>query len=332
MDDTKKEFEIDEFNPKKEELVTLAEKYKGLTIKNMNDIEGYSAVNKARKELKTVRCDYDKQVEGAIKSKRDDYNSFRTNLLKLKDSFVKIIEPLEIELKGKTDAIDDERARKQRVATLPERKERLETIEGVWSDEDILSMDDKEFDTNFNEAKTLWLEEKERMMKEKEDKIKADEERIENEKKIEAEKKKAREEALEEAEKQAKLDKEESERKIIEEAAKVEHEKKESEARAVVEKQEAIATERKKAEVEKQAIIDEQARKDKEAKEEIERKEKVEAEAKAEAELKQKRIDNDKSYHEFLDRNKYVEGPGFLLTNTDTKVVIYKKIDEFIKP
>ena len=47
--------DIEKFNPTKAEIVALAEKYKSLTIKGVDDKQGYALVDEARKELKKVR-------------------------------------------------------------------------------------------------------------------------------------------------------------------------------------------------------------------------------------------------------------------------------------
>jgi hypothetical protein len=94
---------------------------------------------------------------------------------------------------------------------------------------------------------------------------------------------------------------------------------------------------KRKIEEEQKAAV-EKARLEKEEAEENIRREKEnaeriakEAEEKAAAEkAKKEELEKRKEYQAFLEKNSYVEGEDFYLQKTDKKIVLYKKIDQFI--
>ena len=305
---------LEQFNPKKSELLSLADKYKSLEIKGLNDNEGYLAVDKGRKELKTARVEITKRG----KELRDEAVKVQSAVISLEKELVGIIEPIEIELKNKQEKIDQERIMKQREALLPERKERLDLVGAEYTDELLLTMDNADFESFSIEQKSIFLEKKEQAILEAQAKIDAVNKRIAEEKHLEEQRKIA----VEEAKKEAELEKQ---RAIEEEKRKA----KEVEERMEREKREAVEAEKERAAKEKQAMIDEQARKDREAKEEADRKEREKLEAEAKAKAEQEALEKKKKYQKFLTDNKYNEETDFLETIGD-EVILYRKIAVFI--
>lgn len=181
-----KNLNIEKFNPTKIELTDLVNKYKGLDIKDVDDKVGYSLVDQARKDLKAKRV----SLQKIGKDLRGDALVFQRAVIAKEKELISIIEPLEKDLKSKQDEIDLAKAREERRALLPERKNKLAEIIVVARDEDLLDMDEKEFDKFYDAKNREYLAEKERVLKEKEDKLKRDQEieQIKVQAKIDAEK------------------------------------------------------------------------------------------------------------------------------------------------
>ncbi len=284
---------LEKFNPKKGELTELATKFGNLVIKGVEDVEGYKAVDEARKVLKKQRVDIEKQG----KEFRAEAIKFQKDVIAYEKDLVAIIEPLEIELGSKQDVIDLEKHKIKMLAVLPDRKERLLTVDIVVEDDVILSMNSEEFETFFNERKAEYLNAKELKLKEEQDRLdkqKRDREIAEN----------ARVEAEEKAKREIELAKE----------------------RAELDKQEAL----RKAEAEKQAVIDENNRKEKERVEAEEKKKAEEAEKIRIEKEEQEKLEKQKKYQKFLKDNNYNEDEDYLLVK-DNKVVLMRKVAEFIK-
>src|SRR5690606_29779671 len=94
---------IEQFSPKKAELVALVEKHKGLTIAGPEDKEGYAAVRAARIALKTARV----EVQKKAKDLRSEAVKFQKGVLSLEKELVGIIEPTEKEYQQMELEIDD---------------------------------------------------------------------------------------------------------------------------------------------------------------------------------------------------------------------------------
>lgn len=306
---------IEEFNPKKAELIALAESCKDLVIKGVDDIEGYDLVNSKRKELKSARVELTKTG----KKLRDSAILFQRAVIEKEKEFVAIIEPLEIELENKQKEIDIEREKIKRIELLPERKEKLSKINVEVTDDEILSMNDISFHTFLNDKTTEFLAEKERLLEE--ERIK-EEERKQKEAEEKAEQKRQEEfkkqEEIKEKERQEEL------KKAQEKAAK------DAIANAEKEKEEAIKKEKEESLKRENAIRAEQEAKEK-ARVEIEVKERFEKEKKeADEKAEQERIDKDKKWKEFLVKSgwtKEKESEFYILQNGNTRI-IYKKVGE----
>lgn len=284
---------LDKFNPKKAELEELSKKFNALQIKGIDDVEGYKQVDEARKILKKQRVDIEKQG----KEFRASALKFQKDVIVYEKELISIIEPLEIELGVKQDIINLEKHKIKMLAVLPDRKERLKTIEIIIEDDLILAMDSEGFEKFFNEKKGEFLSEKERLLNEEKAKIERDNE-------------------LREVEKKARLEAEANAKKEIELAKE----------RAELDKKEVM----RKAEAEKQAIIDENTRKEKERLEaENQKKEQEQEKVRLEKEAKTK-LEKQKKYQQFLKDNNYNENEDYLL-NKEDRVVLMRKVAEFIK-
>jgi hypothetical protein len=287
---------LEKFSPKKAELVAMAESYKALTINGVDDKEGYTAVDDARKELKKTRV----QIEKDGKLLRSEAVAFQKAVIEKEKELVGIIEPIESDLVQKQTIIDEEKRKITRRLMLPARIAKLQTI-GVSVTEDfLLLMDDAHFFSFFNDENAKYLAEKEKKMKEEQE---------EKEREMQEEKDLADKKLKEE------MDKVNAERKKIEdEKIAMEREK---QHQIEIEKAKKEAAENAKLEVEQKA----KAEKEKAAKDESDRiaKEKVEKE----------RLEKGKRYKAFLFKHEYVDDENFHLEKLEDKMVLYKKVGEF---
>lgn len=157
---------LEKFSPTKTEIIKLAEKYKDLFIKNIDDIRGYAEVDVARKELKKVRV----EIQKTGKLLRSDALAFQKAIIAKENELITIIEPIEIKLQEEQNRIELEKEKIRRQKFLPERKIKLKEINIIVEDDFLLLMNDIRFDEFFNQKKQEFLEEKERKIKEAQEK------------------------------------------------------------------------------------------------------------------------------------------------------------------
>lgn len=223
MAEETKALSLETYSAERAEVAKMAEQYKGLEIKGVEDKKGYAEVDAARKALKAARV----RVQKTGKELRDDANKFAKKVIEVEKDIVALIEPTEKDLAAKQEAIDVQRERLRRVEILPERKARLAELGAdAYSDEQLLDYDDNEFEQVVLREQAAKLER---------EKAELEEQR----RKLEKEKKEAEEKAAAaEAEKKRLEDLEKARLEAAEQA------KKEAEA----EKQRAITAERERAE------------------------------------------------------------------------------------
>lgn len=264
----------------------LKESYLGLTINGIEDKEGFKKVEEGRKEAKKLRC----LAVNICKTGREEAIKIQKDWIeKEKEVVAKIVE-VESHLETESNRIKEiekqilfEAAQK---AKLPVRKEKLLTIGFEVADDELLKIDDNQFNILFNEFH-------EKMLAEKAEKLRLEQEQIEAERKeaarVEFERlaEIKRQEDLKLAAENARIEAEKKAKEAIEKAeqAKADAEKKAIEAAKQAEIDKQLALE--KAEKEKQEAIDK-------LKKEQEAKEAAELKAKADAEKAEKlRIENE---------------------------------------
>ena len=96
--------ELQKFDKGKAELTKLANGYKGLKIKDVNDDFGYEQVKKAKNELVHERG----ILEKLGKSMRDNFTKVNREIMKKQKDVVGIVQPIELDLKAKLKAIDED--------------------------------------------------------------------------------------------------------------------------------------------------------------------------------------------------------------------------------
>lgn len=294
--------DMEKFSPKKAELQKLADEYKSLTIKGVDDVDGYSKVVEALKVLQKKR----KGLKDTGKELRQDARDFASAVIELENSLVGILQPTEEKLKEMRKSIDNERLIVERKALLPDRKEKLEKINVEVSDDELLLMSPEKFQEFYNLKNAEYLEEKERKLAEAEMEVKRKAD-IEN----------AKKEARLKAEKEAKEEAKRKEKEVKEEAKRKEREAEEAKKKAV---EEAEA----KKEAEKQKIIDAQKEKDR-VSNEIKEREERQAKIKADEQAK---LEKEKKYIKFLADNgctPKTKDEFYVLAKGEDRI-LYKKI------
>jgi len=311
MENEKIDQTIQKFDKKISELTILVNEAKDLKINGIEDKDGYLAVHSKRMQLVRERTNLSKERLSITRI----FDDMKKQVMDKEKDLLKIIEPAEKELEEKQNAIDIEKEKIKRLEILPERKAKLEDINVSVLDEFLLLMDDKTFDKFLTEKQGEYLQEKQRQLEEKQRQLEEQQRKID-----EQNAKIAIEKELEDARKQA--EKEAQEKAIRDsELAKI---------KAEEDKKRAVEAEKEKAKREKEAMIAEQKRKDDERIAEEKRlKDEAETKAKAEKEAQEK-LEKQKKYQKFLLDNNYSEETDFLDIK-ESKVILYRKVSEFIK-
>lgn len=196
---------LDQFKPARAKAFELAEQCKNLKINSIDDKAGYSLVHSRRMELKNTRVGLSKMA----KDLRQGAVDFQKKVIAEEKEIIAIIEPIERELQSAEEAIDLQILKEKRKSILPLRIEKLSKIKVNFTENQILEMDDKQFDEFYNQQNTLFLEEKQRVIDLENQRIEDEKRKIQEEKdKAEAEKNRQKElkEAREQAEIKAKAD------------------------------------------------------------------------------------------------------------------------------
>lgn len=173
---------IVKFDYNTESLVKVVEESKKIDLTNISEVTDFY-----RKLVKT-RTTITKQG----KSHRDEANAYNKAVLIKEKEYLAIIQPTELEFKK---IIDDEKKRKEkeeRKKTLPVRKKQLESLEIKISDDEILEMNDTQFNSFYSEE-----------FDKKREKELFEKNRIEQEKKEQADRKKFEEDTRKRLEQEA---------------------------------------------------------------------------------------------------------------------------------
>lgn len=213
---------IEKFNPTKQELTKMAEKYKGLIIKGIDDKDGYIAVHQARMQLKNSRV----QIDKTGKELRSEALLFQKKVIAIKKELIDLISPVEKELEDKQKYIDEEKEKIKRKALIPERQKMMKKINVEIADEFLLTMDDRQFNEYLSEKSDEYMTKREKKLKEEQEKVEADKRKIEDDKRIEQIKKEAEKKVIEDERQRVESEKQKA---IQEEELKIENEKKENE-------------------------------------------------------------------------------------------------------
>lgn len=162
-------------------IAKLKADYSGLTINGLDDREGFKKVEDARKECKAIRV----LATKICKAGREEAIKIQKEWIEKEKEVVGAISEIETALEAESDRIKLEEKRilfeAAQKAKLPVRKEKLMTVGVEVPDEELLKIDDDQFQQLFNEFHTKYLEEKEaKIQKEIDDKL-AEEKRLREE-------------------------------------------------------------------------------------------------------------------------------------------------------
>ncbi len=231
---------ISEFDPNFEKLAALVAESAGIVEVNLDDSTQLETVKKARIKLRDARV----LIEKTGTAYRADALKYQREVIAKEKDLIAIIEPEEQRLKEFEKAADVEKARRIRVAQMPERRQRLESSGFPVDEARILDMDSVAFETHFNEL----VAEKNRQEKEAADKKaaadKADLDRREaavkeGERKLEEEKNAREREEKARADERARIEREATEKKQREEREAAEQKERDEKARKDLEKKQA---------------------------------------------------------------------------------------------
>lgn len=301
------ELNIEQFSPKKAELIQLAESYKTLEIQGIDDKEGYETVDTARKDLKKTRV----EITKTGKSLREEAVAFQKKVIATEKELVSLIEPIEAELQQKQDKIDEMRIIEERKALLPDRQEKLKSIGVEVAEEFILLMDSGAFLTFFNEKHSEKLAADQAKLEQERAKLDEENRKMEQQKQIERARQEAAQKAQEEAARAAELVAKQAEAdKLAAVAA--------AEARAAKEKQDLIAAQEREKQVAANAMA---------------KAEREKAEQEAQKKIDQAKLERQKKYKEFLVENGYNKETAeqFNCIDDGTSIKLYKLVAIFKK-
>ena len=237
---------LEKFNPTNAELTALAERAKKLVVTDFGDKAQIALVHDYRMELKQARIN----IEKCGKAIREDANKFQKAVIAKERELVALIEPEELRLKEIEERAEKHSLMEERKRKLPERMERLKTVDGALMEEEVLLMDDVTFEAHFNRLQgdlnakaALKLETEAKALREaqeaKDKELREREAKLEEEKRMHAEKIAKEEADRLEKERLEREAKEKVEREAQEAKDKLEREAKEEDARQAALKAEA---------------------------------------------------------------------------------------------
>lgn len=184
---------------KEEVIAELSQKYMAITVKGIDDKEGYEAAHTARMDIVHKRIDFAKRS----KAFRDKLNEYPKMELKVEKRVLSLLEPIEDYLLSQEKIVDDEKARikaeadRKEAARIQERVDKLYNMglvsrngnfylsfsnEGYVPEAIIKTCSDDDFDKYVNDFQAKIDIENARIAKEKADK-KAEEDRLEKQRK-----------------------------------------------------------------------------------------------------------------------------------------------------
>ena len=211
---------LTKFNQTVEELTKQVEATKDISVENLEDKNQIDRAKRARLDLRNIEID----IEKTGKSYRDIFTQANKQIMAKQKELLAITNPEIARLKEFEDKAKWEAIRKERVLSLPQRKEKLESLgemveDDLLSDEELLGLSDEGFNQYFANK-----------VQEKADKIKAQEDAKEAEQERQAELERVREET----EKRVKQEAEDREKQRI---AQEEQDKRDAEKKAKEEKE-----------------------------------------------------------------------------------------------
>lgn len=181
-DDTKtapESLNMDQFNPKKAELIKLADEHKASLSVEIVDSKTYDQVHKSQMALAETR----RNIQDTGKKMREDAIAYQRKVIEVEKDLLSVIEPIEEQLKEKKKAYNDaieakkEAERKAQEELANNRNQELAKYGYVHDLFDLKIMEEDKFQELLSEKKTAWETaenariEKEKIEKRKNDRI-----------------------------------------------------------------------------------------------------------------------------------------------------------------
>ena len=226
-------------------IETIKQEYMALTVKDVDDEEGYKSVQKAYMVIIHARTN----IEKGRKALKADALEYGRKVDKSAEAVKKLLEPIETHLKTQKDTVDLEKKRLEDEAKQKEKEKiqsRLDSFLKVAVNKpfyEVAAMSGTEFEIEIAKATEAYLAEQKRIADEEADRkaaeevarLKAEEEKKEQEAlrtKLRAQQEEIEKQKREQAEAQAKIDAENARIKTEQEAAarKIEDERRALEA------------------------------------------------------------------------------------------------------
>jgi len=154
---------IQQFNPAKSEIASTILEVENLSIQGVEDKAGYEMVKSGKKRLADMRI----KITKFGKEQRDEAIKWQREVLRQEKELLSMIEPVENSLKEKMSLVDEEIAKQERTILIPIRRKLLEEINVELTDEEIVSYNEKDFASFFQEKKIFFLEEQDRNERER---------------------------------------------------------------------------------------------------------------------------------------------------------------------
>lgn len=145
--------ELQKFDITDAVIESMKDQFLPMKINGIEDDNGYRQVNKARLFVKNKRV----EIEKRRKELKADSLEYGRRIDAQAKYLTELIAPIELHLEKEQDAVDKERERtkirKAREAALPERINKLAELGVFITDEELMVMDDLEFNRYYNQTK-----------------------------------------------------------------------------------------------------------------------------------------------------------------------------------
>jgi len=160
-DDTKtapESLNMDQFNPKKAELIKLADEHKASLSVEIVDSKTYDQVHKSQMALAETR----RNIQDTGKKMREDAIAYQRKVIEVEKDLLSVIEPIEEQLKEKKKAYNDaiekkkEEERKAQEELANNRNQELAKYGYVHDLFDLKIMEEDKFQELLSEKKTAW--------------------------------------------------------------------------------------------------------------------------------------------------------------------------------
>ena len=165
------------FNLTKAEVESKISESNKFTLPALNDKVGYDHIKQARIELRNIRV----LIEKAGAEKRKEALEYQRAVIATEKEYTDLIKGAEARLKSLEDQIDEEQEKIKRSEHLPNRRQVMEVLGVEVTDDFLLTMNNEQFTTYYNQKHADVIAERERILQEQEDALVNEKNRIADE-------------------------------------------------------------------------------------------------------------------------------------------------------